>query len=327
MRILLTGASGFIGKRLVPVLRSRGWQLRLLLRNPGKMKEVACAETELFPGDLETPACFSTALEGVDAVIHLAGLVTSWRSQELYRVNGEGTRALAQAATAIRGGPPRFLYISSQAAMGPNPPGRTRVESDLPSPVSEYGRSKREGEIALENLGAALPWTILRPPAVYGPEDRALLPFFQMAARGTAILPARATMRFSLVHVDDLCEGIASALASPRSVGRSYFLSADEQPSVREVLTMMGESFGRRTRVVSIPGTLVWPLAAMVDVQAWLRRRPSFFSCDKMREMRASEWLCSSQRAAEDFGFRPRISLREGLRQTAAWYKQRGWIQ
>lgn len=327
VNILLTGGTGFIGKRLVPVLLKRGCSLRLLVRNLAKAKEIAVAGVELFQGDLETPACFPAALHDVDAVIHLAGLVAAWRRADLDRINAQATYRLARAAADFRGGPPRFLYVSSQAAMGPNPPGRTRIESDLPSPASEYGRSKRNGEIAIEDIGPSLPWTILRPSAVYGPGDVALLPFFRMAAKGTVLLPSRPQMRFSLIHVDDLCEGIAAALESPRCVARSYFLTGEEQPSVREVLDMMGQAFGKKPRVIPIPGGVVWPMALIADAVAWLRRRPGFFSCDKLAEMRAAEWLCSAQRAQEDAGFRQRIPLADGLRQTAAWYKSQGWIQ
>lgn len=328
LKVLVTGATGFIGKRLLPVLRAQNHSLRLLVRDPERAKGLVAPQTELFRGDLESPSCFPAALESVDAVIHMAGLVSAVGRKDFSRVNGEATRRLALAAAAQSGEPPRFVYVSSQAAAGPNLPGRTRVEEDLPSPVSHYGSSKREGELALESLPISkLPWTILRPPAVYGPGDIALFPFFQMAAKGTVILPARAAMRFSLIHVDDLCAGIAAALTSPRAIGRHYFLAGEEQPTVREVLLAMGEAFGKKPKILALPGAIVWPMSWISDVAAFLRRRPSFFSSDKMREMRASEWLCSAQRASAEFGFRQRIALTQGLTQTAAWYKSEGWIQ
>ena len=310
----------------MPRLADEGHELRLLVRSPPKASDLSGRRVELCQGHLGSEGALREAVSGVEGVIHAAGLVMAPRRADFLRVNAEGTGRLAAAAAGTTRGAPRFLYLSSQAAVGPSASAVSRSEEDPPAPVSEYGRSKLQAEKVVGRFGEMLPWTILRPPGVYGPGDRGFLSFFRMAGRGTVFLPASPAMKLSLVHVEDLCEGIVRALGSPQAVGKTYFLTGTQAPTVAELVSLMGEAFDRRVRIVRVPSSLARALALGFDLWNGLRGKGAFFSRDKLAELRGPHWLCSGERAERELGFRAKVPLREGIRETAEWYRKEGWL-
>ncbi|HAK95158.1 MAG TPA: hypothetical protein DCM87_09200 [Planctomycetes bacterium] len=322
VRVLLTGGTGFVGSHLAEQMCARGADVRCLVRAAGGPARHALPEAAArIEGSLEDSAALARACEGAEVVMHLAGAVKERRPGDFVRVNVEGTRRLCEAAAATRG-LRAFVHVSSLAACGPSAADRPRGEDDPPAPVSAYGRSKLEAEGCVRASG--LPWVIARPPAVYGPRDRDLLAVFKCVARGFDLRVGPAARTVSLVHAGDLAAGlIASAGAAPRS---TYFICDPSPYPWEEVVAAMASALGTRPRPLRVPRWVLLPAAMLSRLRGTITGRPSIFNRDKVREIAHAHWTCSGARAARELGFAPARTLREGIAQTAAWYREQGWL-
>jgi dihydroflavonol-4-reductase len=337
-KVLVTGASGFIGSHLVSALLARGDEVTCLVRATSLVQRLDALGARFSQGDVTQPESLSAAVRDKDVVYHLAGMTSALARRDYFRVNFEGTRNIAQACAA-QPEPPVLLIVSSLAAAGLAVEGRPRIESDPPAPVSIYGRSKRDGEQAAEALADRVPTTIVRPPIVIGEGDRNALKMFNSIYKcGTHFLPGLVERWYSLIHADDLAELIILAaqrgrrLAPPGSAGSVsgqgyYFAACEEDVAYGHLGQLIGESLGReRVRLVRIAEPLVWVLGGVMEVVAQIQRRPRPMNIDKAREIVAGSWLCSARKAAEDLGFVVKAPLIERLRQTAQWYISEGWF-
>jgi dihydroflavonol-4-reductase len=329
LQVLVTGATGFIGEALAERLLARGDRVRALVRPTSQTAALVERGVELAVGHLGDPDSLGAALDGVEAVVHVAGLVKARSSRELFAVNADGTRALA-AACAARTSPPRLVYVSSLAAAGPAWPGRPRVEDDAPAPVSDYGRSKLGGERALRSFACRLHASVVRPPIVYGPRDKELMPeLLRMARLGVVVRSGSRDKRYSVVHVADLCQGIAAVLdrgarleeAGSRGV---YFLDSGEVAGWDEIALAACGAAGRRARVLPVPEAVAWAVAAGARLKQAVTGQAAMISFDKLREARQLCWTCSSARARAELGWAPRFDLARGMKDTVAWFRERG---
>lgn len=329
MRVLVTGASGFIGGAVAELLAARGDRVRALVRPASRTDALRALGAELAPGDVGDPAALRQAVLGCDAVVHLAGAVKALRDRDLFQANGEGTRQVA-AACAAAPRPPRLVYVSSLAAAGPSRAGRSRTEDDAPEPVSRYGESKLAGERAVRAAAGAVPASIVRPPIVYGPGDRELMPqLLRMARAGVVVRAGFAEKRFSVIHVADLARGVLDVLDRGRTVGAvggegTYFFEDGTDRSWDEIALAACDALGRRARVVALPEAVSALAAAASSALAALTQRPSILSLDKVREMRETAWTCSSERARRELGWAPRLPLPEGMADAVSWFRERG---
>jgi nucleoside-diphosphate-sugar epimerase len=333
---MVTGASGFIGRHLVRRLAERGCRVSCLVRATSSIDERRSADVQLITGDVTDRAGVGAALETsrADVVFHLAGLVKALRTDDFARVNAAGVESVA-AACADRADPPTLVVVSSLAAAGPCAGDRPRVESDSPTPVSAYGRSKLAGEQAAATFAAGVPITIVRPPIVFGPGDRGVLEMFRPIARwGVHVVPGRGEARFSLIHVADLVEGLLLAaekgerLPPGGSPGQGvYFMAAEDLPTYGELGTALAIALGKkRAAMVHLPRPLVRLAGFCGDAMGRIRRRPGWVNSDKTVEALAGSWTCSSAKARSQLGWAPAAALAERLRETALWYRQAGWL-
>jgi nucleoside-diphosphate-sugar epimerase len=338
-RALVTGATGFVGRNLVEVLRARGETVRCLVRrtaNPRSVNALAALGAELVHGDVTDPASLPAAVAGVEVVYHVAGLTLTLRPEEFARVNAEGPRLLA-AACAASDNPPILIAVSSLAAAGPSPPQRPRGEDHPPQPVSKYGRSKWQGEVVLHRFADRVPTTIVRPPGVFGPWDTHVLEAFRLVRQGWHLTPGWSSHRVAVVAVSDLVEGLLRAAergrrltpgAGPDAAYQGYyFVAHEEQPTFADMGRLIAAALGRRRPfTLKVPGPLCWGVAGIAEVVARWRRRPALFNIDKMREATAGSWVCRIDRARSELGWQPQAPLVEQLRATAQWYIEQGWL-
>ncbi len=329
MRWLVTGANGFIGPTVVERLRARGERVRALVLPGTSAAELLALGAEVAPGDVTDRRSLPGAVEGCDAVVHLAGLTKALRARDYYRVNAAGTANLAAACAEVRPRPV-LLDVSSLTAGGPSIPGRPRREEDPPAPVSHYGRSKLQGEEGLRALAGRLPITVVRPPITYGPRDRETLPpLFRMARIGLALKCGFGERIYSLIHVQDLAEGILAAAERGRRLGPRgdeglYHLSDGGTYGWAEVCRAAAEALGLGVKVLTVPAAVSLAVALGNALAAEVTRRPAFLAFDKMREIRCRAWTCAIDRARRELGFAPRLSLAEGMHRSAAWFRARG---
>ena len=332
---LVTGASGFIGPRLVERLQQSGREVVCLVRGASKTDRLTPLGVRLVVGDVTQPDTLPPALENIDEVYHLAGQLHASTLDAYLAVNERGTANLA-GACAAQSNPPVLVVVSSLAAAGPSLPDQPLTEADPPRPFSMYGKSKLASEQAARKFAAEAPITIVRPPVVFGPGDRDGFLMFQGIRRTRLhIVPNKSGLPLSLVHADDLSHAIALAGERGERLADSpgendptgLYYAADPSPSSwAEVGRMAARGMGTRVLVVK---TRKWPLlipALAGDLLGKLTGKPSVFGMDKLREASATGWVCGVGKASQQLGFAPGASLEERYAQTAQWYRDAGWM-
>jgi nucleoside-diphosphate-sugar epimerase len=335
VRALVTGATGFIGNHLVEALARRGDQVVAMVRHTALADSLRRKCSRVVAGDVNDFDSLRAAAAGVDVVYHLAGCTL--RPAEFHRINAIGTENVARACAA-QSTPPVLLYVSSLAAAGPAPNGRPRTEDDRPIQVSEYGRSKRAGEVAAQKLAGQVPITVVRPPIVFGEMDKlSYLMFHAIDRFGVHLVPSVGRPRFSMVYAGDLARlFIAAAERGARllppernlSPGQGfYFAAAEEDPTYDDFGRMIGATVGRRhVATIHCCSTVVWMLAALAVVSQKIRRQPGPLNLDKAWEMTSGSWICSPDRADRDLRWSVAAPLHERLRQTIDWYRRERWL-
>ncbi len=266
------------------------------------------AGVEWIDGALDQPASLARLAEGADAVIHVAGIINARTEAEFNSCNVDGTAAMIAAAG--NAGVARFIHVSSLAAREPK--------------LSAYGRSKRRSEALLAETG--LDWTIVRPPAVYGPGDRESFELFRMAARGLVLLPPGG--RLSLVHAHDLSD-LLLVLCDPETA-RGMTLEPDDNRMSgwdhREFAQAIGDAVGRQVRTVSLAAPLLTLGAAIDTGIARLSGRLPKLSFDRAHYFCHPDWVVTASRRPDPALWMPAVETRTGLAQTAAWYREQGWL-
>jgi dihydroflavonol-4-reductase len=326
VRALVTGATGFLGGHVVASLAARGDEVAVLARRAERAAPLARYGVRVALGTLGDPESLAAAVRDVEVVYHLAGLTAAATPADYLAVNAEGTRRLVGAVRSAAPALCRFVYVSSQAAVGPSAPGERLAEDAPCRPLTAYGRSKLAGEEAVRTT-AGLPWTIVRPSAVYGPGDHDFLTMFQAARRGLAPVFGSGTQQLSLVCAPDLAEAIIRAGTSPSAVGRTYHAAHPEVVTTRELALAIGRAVGRRPAIVRIPSALATPIVGLIGTLAAARGRPSVLNRDKMAEFLAPAWLLAVDAAARDLGWHATLDAAEGTRRTAEWYRREGWLR
>lgn len=326
MLALVTGGQGFVGSHLCERLIAGGHRVRVLARPESRTENLDGLDVEIVRGDLRHPESLPAAVERCQWVFHLAGALKGFRESDFFRVNADGTRHLAEACVSHAPGLSRFVLVSSLAAAGPSPGGAVPLTEDSPPrPVSWYGRSKLAGEEAVKSV-PDLPWTIVRPPVVFGPRERDVYRYFRMARGGWLPVLGFRDRHYSLIFVLDLVEGIVRAAETPQARGRLYYLSGPEVVTWAKLGLLIADALGVRGRVVRIPDFAGVGAGVLADLFSRIRGRPRIFSSQKMIEMRKPAWVCSSAGAARDLGWHAATPVAEGIRNTARWYRDHGWL-
>ncbi len=324
MTILVTGGTGFIGHRLVERLCSQKKEVRCIARSPERARDLAELGAEVVPGDVHPERGLLEACQGVESVIHLAGLVRAWKKTDYFETNAEGTRRLTAAARAA--GVKKFLLVSSLAASGPGELGIPVTEDHPSRPITTYGESKLAAERVLGEAAGDMEWSVVRPCVVYGPWERDFLILFRMASRFKRVFfigPRGA--RLSLIHVDDLVDLMLLALERAPS-GGVYQASDGRAYLWEEVIEEIGRALGKEARPVRIAPALLRPLASLAVLLRPFTSRPSLLSPDKLREGFERYWVSSPARARRELGWEPKVSLQDGIRSTGEWYRERRWL-
>ena len=301
--VAVTGASGFIGSNLTAHLSARGHDVRAVRR------------------PFDRPDLIET-LRGCEVVVHLAGVVAAARDDEYVAANVTATRVVAEATRAAGA---RLVHISSLAAAGPASRAAPRVEDDPPAPMTAYGRSKLAGERAIEGV-RGLQWTILRPGVVYGPRDRAVLALFRMARAGMLPLVGRETAAYTMIHVADVVRAIEAAVDRGDASGETMFVGHPEPVSARALVEGVRDAAGGAATIVRVPRPVLWIAALAGDAVGALRGKPVVINRRRYDELNAEGFVCRVDRLRDRLGIVAEIALRDGLAQTANWYRSNGWL-
>ncbi|MEE9455880.1 MAG: NAD-dependent epimerase/dehydratase family protein [bacterium] len=325
MKVLVTGANGFIGSHLVEALLSRGDDVRCLLRPTSDRRWLEGLDYEEAPGALDDEGSLARAVAGVDVVYHCAGATKARKAESLYRVNAEGTANLADACSA-RPTPPSLVYVSSQAAAGPCGADGGRREADECVPVSHYGQSKLEGERALQKRAADLPFVIIRPSAVYGPRDTDMFLFFKFINKGVEPALGWDNRYLSLCYVGDVVDALLLAGRNKRARSEVYFVAHDEVWDWRGVARAVAAALGVKTRTVRVPKVVLFGAATIAELASTLSGKVATLNRERARVMLEEFWVCDISKARKELGFIPRVGFAEGAKLTTAWYREQGWL-
>lgn len=319
--VAVTGATGFIGSFLVRRLLQKGCRLRLLLRRPEAWQEIRDnlpnpefeERVEIIEGGLEQDEALSRLVQGATTVIHCAGLIKAMQVEDFHRINAAATERLC-AVAGRTASVERMIYLSTLAAREPH--------------LSAYAESKRSGENAVRAWSNRMELVIIRPPAVYGPGDRATLPLFQQMNRGLLAVPARRGARFSLIHAQDLVEAVTACLDIELS--RPLCLEPDDEAENgygwEDLVQIAGKATGRNVRLLRLPPALVYPIAWSSEKLGRMLGRAPVLTPGKLRELSHTDWRVEGnwRRQLQDCPA-PRGFL-DGFTQTLNWYKQHEWL-
>ena len=301
-RLAVTGATGFVGARLLDQALAAGQSVDALTRRPQPPR----TGVRWVDGAFDRPASLDRLLGEADALIHVAGVVNAPDEAGFQAGNVAGTAAVL--ATAERAGVRRVVHVSSLAAREPE--------------LSAYGRSKCDAEREVRLSG--LDWTIVRPPAVTGPGDREMLELFRLAARtGVVLMPPPG--RASVIHVDDLARLLLALVDRPDAVGQTYEPD-DGEPggwSHASLARAIGWAVGRRVSVVHAPARVL-TLAAKAD--RLIRRGRAKLTPDRAAYLAHPDWVAAPDHAVPADWWSPEVPTRRGLKETAAWYRAHGWL-
>lgn len=302
MTIAITGGTGFVGQAVIDLACDRALAIRALARREQDLR----VGVEWVRGDLAETAALEALVQGSQAVVHIAGVVNAPDSAGFHAGNVAGTETVVAAARAA--GITRFVHVSSLAAREPA--------------LSEYGHSKRLAEEVVQVSG--LDWTIIRPPAVYGPRDTEILELFKAAKWGFVPMPPAG--RASIIHVDDLARLLLDVIPRSEVVEGRIFEPDDGRAGGwcnKEMAHAIGEAVGKRVWAPNIPRPI---LDSAAKLDRFFRGNNAKLTPDRARYMAHPDWVSAPERAVPSALWQPLIKGHQGFAATAQWYRQAGWL-
>ena len=329
-RVLVTGATGFIGQHLVQHLVKFNHDVICLVRDHLKKSRFESDEIRCVVGDITDLVSLKRAIKTCDLVMNLAGVTKSLSRRELFAVNERGVANVARVC-AERTTPPALIHVSSISASGTQPGLQVVNDNPVDRPVSNYGSSKLAGELALRRYASRAPISILRPTIVFGEGDRDVWPIFQSIHHcGWAFLSPFARRHFSFIHAADLSQAIRLVAFGGERLGGShaggtYYAADPEALSFEQFAHAVGKCLDRNhTRILATPRLFTYLLGGLCSLGSQFTRKPFVMSCDKAREANAGPWCCDVS-GLSALGFQT-VPLRSRLQQTADWYRRQGWL-
>ncbi len=329
MNVLVTGASGFLGSHVVERLSARGDRVRALVRRSSNRRHLErLPNVELFEGSVEQIDRMREAVDGVEAVVHVAGVIKARTTDEFFAINVGGTSNLVQGARGAVNGKrlKRFVVVSSLEACGPSLDGAP-VPLDQEQPVTAYGRSKLAAEKVALAAKDEVPVTILRPGAIYGPRDEEILEAFRSIKRGLLPLVDGGQAKGVWIYATDCADACVRAIEADVPSGSIYFVDdgcgAIEQ---KQMLADAERALGKSALVrANLPVPVLMTIARGVEVFGRVTNRPVMLTREKAN-MLLQNWICSSEQTYKDLDWRPKVSWSEGIGRTVDWYRQNNWL-
>ncbi|RKZ27924.1 hypothetical protein DRQ26_02195 [bacterium] len=321
-KVLITGATGFVGSSVVSALFRKNYKVEIIARETSRLDHLP-AEISVHRCSLLEPYKIAEKLADIDYFVHIAGLTKARRKEDFYKINGEAVKiwldALLRYSTKLK----KFVLISSQAAARPSDIPIT--EDDEPAPLTDYGKSKLLGEKYAREFFKKIPITIIRPPAVYGPRDRDIFFYFRLASKGILPLVGNPERKFSAIYVEDLACAIILAMEHPDAVGETFFATDGEIHTWRKFSDEVGNALAGKKIRIKLPAVALWLAAAADETISFMARKPALLSFQKVKELLAP-WAADGTKIQKKLGFSPKFDLKTGIRKTALWYRENRWI-
>jgi nucleoside-diphosphate-sugar epimerase len=335
MKIVITGANGFIGSNLINYFNKKNIVPYCLVR---KNADLSIIETiniskegyKLIETDYSDINSINNALHDADIIIHLAALLKGFTYEDILSANLHVTENLINSARQSAKNLKRFIFISSQAACGPSNTGCVLNEDDHEYPITNYGKSKLEAE-NLVSKQSDIPWTILRPVSVFGPGDRITFKMFQMAANGIIFSITGKPRYYSVVSVYDVCEAIYLSINNKNAIHKKYFVSTDGKISMKEMYLKIMEHLPKKRRIIiplTFPPFLIKAYGHISEYTARLLRfkKLPFINIDRVNESIAESFLASNDKIKKELRFNPSKGIDSVFKEATSWYLKNGWL-
>jgi len=329
-RILITGASGFIGSFLVDEALKKGWEVWAGIRKSSSkefLTDPAIHFIDLSYNDIDRLQQQISEHGKWDYVIHSAGITKSADDADFHTINYLHTKNLIDALRNTGSTPGRFIFMSSLGAFGPGDEKNNTLlrPEDTPNPNSAYGRSKIQAEQYLQSL-SGFPYNILRPTGVYGPRERDYYVLAKMVNNGFDVAVGLKPQKLNFIYIKDLVNVCFSAIESPLT-GKSWFVADGDVYTSDAYTKLLKEALGKKHVLrIRFPLCIVWFVSRLAGLYCAITGKPSLINPDKYRIMKQRNWTCDISSLEKDVGFKAGFSLREGLKETIAWYKTNGWL-
>lgn len=330
MKILITGASGFIGSFIVEEALRRGFETWAAVRGSSSRQFLTDERINFIELNLSSEEQLTEQLRGLqfDYVVHAAGVTKCLDKQDFHRINTEGTQHLVRVLLALQMRIKRFVYISSLSIMGAireQQPYTEILESDVAKPNTAYGKSKLEAEKWLATV-KDLPYVILRPTGVYGPRERDYFMMAKSIQSHTDFAVGYKQQDITFVYVTDVVQAVFLALEKGQS-GRKYFLSDGEVYQSSTFSNLIRKELGNPWWIrITAP---IWVLRVVTFIGEYVGRltgKVTALNNDKYNIMRQRNWRCNIEPARKELGYEPKVKLEEGVRRSIQWYKDNGWL-
>lgn len=329
-KILITGASGFIGSFIVEEALKRGFETWAAVRKSSSRKYLNDSRIHFIELDLGNLDKLEKQLSGqqFDYVVHAAGVTKCLHSNDFFKVNTEGTANLALALRRQNTGLRRFVYLSSLSVMGPareQEPHTEITAADEACPDTAYGKSKLESEQRLEAI-KGFPFIVLRPTGVYGPREKDYFMMAQSISRHVDFAVGYRPQHLTFIYVMDVVQAVFLAL-DHGTVGSRYFISDGRVYSSRTFSDLISNELGNPW-LLRIKAPL-WLLRIISFAGEWTARitgKISALNNDKYNIMKQRNWMCDIKPAENELGYKPQYDLKRGVAATIKWYKDNGWL-
>jgi len=328
MKVLVTGGSGFLGSHVAEQLVAEGHQVRALVRKTSNRRFLATLKgLELAEGSVEDRASVDAAMKGVDAVVHSAGLVKARNEAEFFECNTQGTVNLLEAAIAHAPQLVRFVHISSLEACGPSLD-RKPVPLDQEHPVTAYGRSKLAAEKEVIARKDKLPVVILRPALIYGPREAEVFEAFKAVQRHQYPVIGDGSMIACYTYGPDCALACLRAIHAQVPSGSIYFVDDGAEPlsMTRAMGELIPEALGVKPFLrMGIPFPVLSLASFGVEAYGKVLGKAVMLTREKVAMLR-HHWVCDSQKTRDDLGWKPEVRFTDGVKLTAKWYQDNGWL-
>ena len=324
MKVLLTGANGFVGSHIAECLVENGHEALCLVRKTSNTEWLKNSKVKYYYGDITDPASLINPIKECQAIIHNAGLVRAFNKETYFKANQIGTRNIVEAANKYNPSLQKIIYISSQAAMGPSGSSIPKKISEDETPVSDYGESKLAGEFELKSNNNKIPYTILRPSSVYGPRDKDIFMFFKLINRHICPVSLNKSY-FQLVFVRDLAKFAVECLVNTKTKNNLYFIGDSRPYSHAKIGKTISKVIEKSILPIPIPQFVFYIVSFFSGITAIITGKPAVLNTQKVREMNQPYWLADNSKTLEDFkaGF---TNFEIGAKITYSWYKENGWL-
>lgn len=323
---VVTGGTGFVGSHLVDLLITKNFEVRCIIRKTSSLKWLEGKNVKIYNSGLFDKTGLAEVLKDADYLFHVAGVVRSKTKEGFFKGNVETTKTLLEVISELNNKIKRVVIVSSLTACGPSKNGKPVTEETVPQPITTYGKSKLAEEKLAQEYMKKIPITICRAPAIYGEREADIYAMFKGVSKGVMTLVGFNNKKLSLIHGRDFVNGLYLSAISEKAKNQIYFISSEEIYDWSQVSDAMEKAVGKKAFRLKIPHSIIYIVGGISHIANYFSSKPATFNFEKAKDFVQESWTCDTSKAIRDIGYTQQISLEDGMKITADWYKEHKWL-